>query len=76
MKNFKWIIGVLCAFFLMQNTFAQKGKITSAQLSLEDGKVLDAKKEIDAALSDAEVQKMAKAWMTKGDVYTKLYETK
>ena len=76
MKNLKWIVWMLCSFFLMQNTFAQKGKITSAQLSLEDGKVLDAKKEIDAALSDAEVQKMAKAWLTKGDVYTKLYETK
>lgn len=76
MKNLKLMVWMLCSFFLIQNAFAQKGKITSAQLSLEDGKVLDAKKEIDAALSDAEVQKMAKAWLTKGDVYTKLYETK
>ncbi|MBK9329391.1 MAG: hypothetical protein IPM95_08790 [Sphingobacteriales bacterium] len=76
MKNLKLILWMLGSLFLMQNTFAQKGKITSAQLSLEEGKIMDAKKEIDAALSDAEVQKMAKAWLTKGDVYTKLYETK
>lgn len=76
MKNIKLIVLILGSLFLGQNLFAQKGKIVSAQMSLQDGKVLDAKRDIDAALQDAEVQKMAKAWNTKGDVYKNIYETK
>lgn len=76
MKNLKTLILILGSLFLIQNSFAQKGKITSAQLNLQDGKVMDAKKDIDAALQDAEVQKMVKAWHTKGDVYNQIYESK
>src|SRR4051812_43331477 len=76
MKNFKWMFLILISVCIVQASFAQKGKITSAQLSLQDGKVMDAKKDIDAALQDPEVQKMAKAWNTKGDVYKNIYETK
>ena len=61
---------------LTQTSFAQKGKITSAQISLQEGKVIDAKKDIDAALQDADVQKRVDAWTTKGDVYKQIYETK
>ena len=73
MKN---LILIFVACLSIQTTFAQKGKITSAQLNLQDGKVMDAKKDIDAALQDAEVQKMVKAWNTKGDVYKQIYESK
>jgi tetratricopeptide (TPR) repeat protein len=76
MKNFKIVLLLIGTLFILQNTFAQKGKIASAQLSLDEGKVLDAKKDIDAALMDAEVQKMSKAWVVKGNVYSNIYETK
>ncbi|MDB5228548.1 MAG: Tetratricopeptide 1 repeat-containing protein [Bacteroidota bacterium] len=75
----KIIAIVLITFNLLlftNNVQAQKGKITSAQLSLQDGKVMDAKRDIDAALQDPDVQKMVKAWNTKGDVYKSIYETK
>jgi len=76
MKRFKLLFASLSIFCLTQIAYAQKGKITSAQLSLQDGKVMDAKKDIDAALQDAEVQKRVDAWTTKGDVYKQIYETK
>lgn len=76
MKKITLLVLVLGACLLTQNTFAQKGKITDAQLSMQDGKIMDAKKSIDAALLDSEVQKMSKAWNTKGDVYRSIYESK
>ncbi|MEZ5054612.1 MAG: tetratricopeptide repeat protein [Chitinophagales bacterium] len=60
----------------MQNAIAQKGKIVDAQLSLQAGKIMEAKKSIDEALSDAEIQKRVDAWTTKGDVYKQIYEGK
>jgi tetratricopeptide (TPR) repeat protein len=56
--------------------FAQKAKISSAQMYLNDGKVMDAKKEIDAALQSPEIQTRVDAWATKGDVYRNIYEVK
>lgn len=76
MKKLTLIVLVLGACLITQNTYAQKGKITDAQLSLQDGKIMDAKKSIDAALLDSNVQKMSKAWNTKGDVYKSIYESK
>lgn len=76
MKNLRLMLLMMGALFLIQNTFAQKGKITDAQLSLQDGKIMDAKKSIDAALTDADVQKRVDAWNTKGDVYRQIYESK
>lgn len=76
MRNFKSIILILGTLFMIQNTFAQKGKITSAQLNLQEGKVMEAKKDIDIALADPEIQKRVDAWNTKGDVYKQIYETK
>ncbi len=76
MKNLKLLVLILGSLFMIQNTFAQKGKITSAQLNLQDGKVMDAKKDIDAALLDSSIQKRVDAWNTKGDVYKQIYESK
>ncbi len=76
MNNFKSMILILGALFMIQNSYGQKGKISTAQLSLEEGKVMEAKKDIDAALMDLDVQKMVKAWNTKGNVYKQIYESK
>lgn len=56
--------------------FAQKGKVNSAQFSLTEGKVQEAKKYIDEALTDAETQQNIKAWQIKGDIYKNIYEGK
>lgn len=75
MKSLK--LGILSlAVLLTLGAFAQKGKVNSAEMSLADGKVIDAKKDIDIALNDAETQTSVKAWRVKGDVYKQLYETK
>jgi len=76
MKNFKLTLLILGSLFMIQSTFAQKGKITDAQLSLQEGKVMDAKKSIDAAFQDTNALKMVKAWSTKGEVYKTIYEGK
>jgi tetratricopeptide (TPR) repeat protein len=76
-KKFILLVLVACNLFILrEQAYAQKIKITNAQLALQDGKVMDAKKEIDAALQNDEIQKMSKAWFTKGDVYKNIYETK
>ena len=61
MKNLKLLVLMIGGLFMTQHTFAQKGKITSAQLNLQDGRVMEAKKDIDAALMDAEIQKRVDA---------------
>ncbi|MCB0508390.1 MAG: tetratricopeptide repeat protein [Chitinophagales bacterium] len=76
MRNFKFLLALLSISFLMHPTFAQKVKITSAQISLQEGKTLDAKKEIDEALASPEIQQRSDAWQTKGDVYKAIYEGK
>jgi hypothetical protein len=65
MKNLKLLVLMIGGLFMTQHTFAQKGKITSAQLNLQDGRVMEAKKDIDAALMDAEIQKRVDAWTQK-----------
>lgn len=75
MKKSTFII-LLSALFFVQNMYAQKGKITDAQLSLQAGKLLDAKKSIDEALQSEEIQKRSDAWNTKGDVNRSIYEGK
>lgn len=76
MNTLKLIVLLVSIALYTQSAFAQKGKITSAQLSLQDGKVLDAKKDIDLALANEEIQKRVDAWTTKGEVYTQIYVTK
>ncbi len=75
MKSIKSML-LLCVLAVALNGYAQKGKVNSAEISLSEGKVLDAKKDIDAALTDAETQTSVKAWRVKGDVYKDIYETK
>lgn len=75
MKSIKSML-LLCVLAVALNGYAQKGKVNSAEMSLSEGKVLDAKKDIDAALTDAETQNSVKAWRVKGDVYKDIYETK
>lgn len=74
MKSIKSML-LLCVLAVALNGYAQKGKVNSAEMSLSEGKVLDAKKDIDAALTDAETQTSVKAWRVKGDVYKNIYET-
>ncbi len=74
MKSIKSML-LLCVLAVALNGYAQKGKVNSAEISLSEGKVLDAKKDIDAALTDAETQTSVKAWRVKGDVYKNIYET-
>ncbi len=74
MKSIKSML-LLCVLAVALNGYAQKGKVNTAEMSLTDGKVMDAKKDIDAALNDAETQTSVKAWRVKGDVYKNIYET-
>lgn len=75
MKKIQWIFLSLSIVCFTQVVFAQKAKISYAQASLENGKVMDAKKYIDAALQDSAVQQRTDAWKTKGDVYKNIFET-
>ncbi|MEZ4879520.1 MAG: tetratricopeptide repeat protein [Chitinophagales bacterium] len=54
---------------------AQKMKVNSAQFLLQEGKVIEAKNEIETALQDAETQSNSKAWSLKGDIYRNIYES-
>lgn len=56
--------------------FAQKVKVNAALFSLQEGKAVEAKQQIDEALQDPEAQAMAKSWMVKGDINKNIYETK
>lgn len=67
---------IFAACLTIQTVHAQKGKITDAQLALQENKVMDAKKSIDAAFADTNALKMVKAWSTKGEVYKAIYESK
>lgn len=72
----KVFIAVALSFVVAMPIMAQKGKVNSALVNLQNGDVARAKENIDEALQTEEVQIMAKAWMTKGDVYKSIYETK
>lgn len=76
MRKLQWIFLSLSLVCFASIAFAQKAKISSAQMYLNDGKVMDAKKEIDAALQSPEIQTRVDAWATKGDVYRNIYEVK
>ena len=75
-NKMKKLILIFTVCLSIQTIYAQKGKITDAQLSLQDNKIMDAKKSIDAAFLDTNALKMVKAWNTKGDVYKAIYESK
>jgi tetratricopeptide (TPR) repeat protein len=74
MKKINLIL--LMLLLVSVTTFAQKGKVNSAQFALTEGKIQEAKKNIDEALTDAETQQTVKAWQLKGDIYKSIYEGK
>jgi tetratricopeptide (TPR) repeat protein len=55
-------------------TFAQKGKVNTAEFNLSSGEVAKAKETIGEALNDAEMQIWPKAWLVKGNIYKAIFE--
>ncbi|MCO5233450.1 MAG: hypothetical protein M9888_06915 [Chitinophagales bacterium] len=55
-------------------TFAQKGKVNSAEYNLSTGDVVKAKENIDEAFSSPDMLVFPKAWIIKGDVYKTIYD--
>ena len=54
--------------------FAQKGKVNSAEYSLNNGELDKAKAYIDDAFGDESMNTWSKAWRVKGDVYLSIFE--
>ncbi len=52
---------------------AQKGKVIAAATALSENQLKEAKTLIIEALKNEEVQKMPKAWVTKGNVFMEIY---
>lgn len=71
----KIALSLFTALLLTTLLFAQKGKVSTAAIQLQNGELMKAKESIDQAFSDPEVQIMSKAWMTKADIYKSIYET-
>lgn len=69
------LIGGLMLFAALPS-MAQKGKVTSAMVNLQAGDVLKAKENIDEATVNEESKIMAKTWLYRGDVYSRIYEAK
>jgi tetratricopeptide (TPR) repeat protein len=69
---------LLIAFFVlvMQISFAQKMKVTSASIALQNGDLQGAIDYIESAMQSEETKSMSYAWLTKGDIYRNVYETK
>lgn len=55
-------------------TFAQKGKVNTAEFNLSSGDVAKAKENIGEALTDESAQLMSKAWLVKGNIYKAIFE--
>lgn len=71
----KIALSLLAAILFSTLIFAQKGKVTTASIQLQNGEVMKAKESIDQAFSDPEVEAMSKSWLIKGDIYKNIYET-
>lgn len=69
-RLFAFVILLLAVTF----AHAQKGKVVTASTLLSQGSIADAKDAIDQAFSDPEVETMAKAWLTKAQVYLDIYK--
>ena len=58
-------------------TFAQKGKVNTAEFEVQSsGNILKAKEAIDEASIHDDTKLLAKTWKVRGGVYSKIYETK
>jgi tetratricopeptide (TPR) repeat protein len=70
---------LLTLFLVLSTTlsFGQKAKVYTASTALAAGNILEAKKEIDAAIGsgDEGVLTMTKAFTTKGEIYIQLFQT-
>lgn len=55
-------------------TFAQKGKVNTAEFNLSSGDVAKAKENIGEALNDEAMQIYPKAWLVKGNIYKTIFE--
>ena len=55
-------------------TFAQKGKVNTAEFNLSSGDVTKAKENINEAMENEEMQIWPKAWLVKGDIYKAIFE--
>ncbi|MCO5248701.1 MAG: hypothetical protein M9887_07130 [Chitinophagales bacterium] len=71
----KKLIALSAVFMLsMSIIFAQKGKVNSAEYSLNNGELAKAKTFIDDAFKDESMNSWSKAWLIKGNVYASIYE--
>ena len=68
----KKVILTAAAVFSLQLAFAQNSAVTNASLYLKNGTLDKAKTEIDKAVVHAKTANSAKAWFTKGEVYSGL----
>jgi len=68
----KKLILTAVAGFSMQIAFAQNGAVNNANLYLKSGTLDKAKTEIDKAVVHEKTANSAKAWFTKGEVYSAL----
>ncbi|MCO5231362.1 MAG: hypothetical protein M9958_09430 [Chitinophagales bacterium] len=57
-------------------SFAQKGKVNTAEFNLTSGDIIKAKENIDEAFSSPDMLIYPKAWIVKGNVYKTIYELK
>lgn len=68
------LLTLLLVILTATGVHAQKIKVTTASTLLGSGDILGAKNAIDEAFSDPDVALMAKAWITKGQVYNDIYK--
>jgi tetratricopeptide (TPR) repeat protein len=68
----KKVILTAAAVFSLQLAFAQNSAVTNASLYLKNGTLDKAKTEIDKAVVHEKTANSAKAWFTKGEVYSGL----
>jgi tetratricopeptide (TPR) repeat protein len=72
----KLVTLAMLSLIVLMPAMAQKGKMNSALVNLQNGDVAKAKENIDEALQAEDVKILSKAWMAKGDIYKAIYETK
>jgi tetratricopeptide (TPR) repeat protein len=68
----KKVILTAAAVLSLQLAFAQNSAVTNASLYLKNGTLDKAKTEIDKAVAHPKTANSAKAWFTKGEVYSNL----
>lgn len=55
-------------------SFAQKSKVVTAATLLSEGDIKEARQYIEEAFTDPDVADMAKAWITKAEIYADIYK--